>query len=180
VLDRVGVVRASLIKELLEVIHRRLRLTLGTAYVGLLVVATVVTHRKCGLLMTLLAPLLATNAALPSILDDDIERRFLAAAWGRVKLGRLIADDVLGVDATQLLGGVLDSVNRYLKGPYQWCVTRTASRHLSLQPLRVMAVFPPAARLIVVWVPCMLLRLRAHMIGPPMHWGLDMWALPLQ
>jgi hypothetical protein len=36
-----------------------------------------------------------------------------------VKLDRLIIDDVLGVDAAQLLGGVLDGVDRCLKRTYQ-------------------------------------------------------------
>jgi hypothetical protein len=43
-------------------------------------------------------------------LHDDVVRRLSAAAWGRVKLGCLIADGVLGGDTTQLLGGIFDGV----------------------------------------------------------------------
>jgi hypothetical protein len=47
----------------------------------LLVVAAIITDHRCDLLMTLLAPLLAALRAHPSILDDDIERRFPTASW---------------------------------------------------------------------------------------------------
>jgi hypothetical protein len=82
VLDWVGVVRASLLKELLEVVRGRLRLTLASACDGhdvhhngaacLLVDAIIIVDRGCGLLAALLAPLLATLGAHFGILDDDI------------------------------------------------------------------------------------------------------------
>jgi hypothetical protein len=55
--------------------------------------------------------LLDALGALPGILDDDVRRHFPTAAWSQVKLGHLIADDVLGVDAMQLLNGVLDGID---------------------------------------------------------------------
>jgi hypothetical protein len=77
--DRVGVVRANLLKELLEVVHGWPRLTLAAAYDScdthhngvacLFVYATAVIGRGCGLLVVLLAPLLA---ALLDIPDDDV------------------------------------------------------------------------------------------------------------
>jgi hypothetical protein len=140
----------------------------------LLVVATVIAGCGSGLLTALLSPLLATHSALPSILDDDVERRFLTAARCWVKLGHLVADDVLGGDATWLLSCVLDGVGRCLKGPYQWHVTRAASRYLSPCPVRVTVVFPLSIVLAMAWVLCTPLRLRAHLMGPP---ALDMWAL---
>jgi hypothetical protein len=89
VLDRVGVARASLLKELLEVIYGWSCMMLATAcgvrrayHAGatrLLVVVTVIVDRGCGLLTALLVPLLA---ALPSILDDGIGRCFPTATWG--------------------------------------------------------------------------------------------------
>jgi hypothetical protein len=104
VLDGVGVVRASLLKGLLEVVHGRSRLTLpaacgrcGMPHVGvpcLLVDATVVVGHGCGLLAMLLAPLLAALGALLGILDGNVMRCSPAASWGWAKLGRLVADGV--------------------------------------------------------------------------------------
>jgi hypothetical protein len=111
------------------VICGRPHLTLATACCGhgahhtkaarLLVVATVIAGYGCGLLIVLLAPLLSTLGTLLGILDDDVRRCFLTAAWDRVKLGHLFADGVPGGDAAQLLGGVLDGVNQCLKRSYQ-------------------------------------------------------------
>jgi hypothetical protein len=81
----------------------------------LLVDTTVIVSRVCGLFVTLLTPLLATLGALLGILDDNVGRRFPAATWGWVKLGRLVADGILGGDAAQLLGGVLDGVDQCLE-----------------------------------------------------------------
>jgi hypothetical protein len=82
VLDGVGVVQASLLQEVLEVICGWPRLTLATAYscrgayharaARLLVVATVITGRRCDLLTALLASLLATHGTLLTIMDDNI------------------------------------------------------------------------------------------------------------
>jgi hypothetical protein len=69
--------------------------------------------------------------ALPSILYDDVGRRLLAATWGWVKLGHLIADSVLGINTTQLLGGVLNGADQSRETTYEWYVVRTASRHIS-------------------------------------------------
>jgi hypothetical protein len=79
VLDGVGVVQASLLKELLKVVCGRPRLTLAAAYGGrgahqagairLLVVATIIDGRDCSLLMVLFVPL---PSALLGILDDDV------------------------------------------------------------------------------------------------------------
>jgi hypothetical protein len=78
----------------------------------LLVDATIAIGRGCGVLAALLAPLLATLLGIP---DDDIGRCFPVFTWGWVKLSRLVPDGVLGGDAVQLLGGVLDGVGRFLK-----------------------------------------------------------------
>jgi hypothetical protein len=82
VLDEVGVVRASLLKDLLEVVHGRPRLMLPAACNSramhhdgaacLLVDATIIISHGCGLLAPLLVPLLAALGALLDILDDDI------------------------------------------------------------------------------------------------------------
>jgi hypothetical protein len=93
-----------------------------------------------------------------------------------VKLGRLIADSVPGVDAAQLLDGVLDGVDQGLTESYQRHIARAASRHLSPWPLRVTVVFPPATGLAMARVLLTLLRLRAHLTGPLACRGLDMWA----
>jgi hypothetical protein len=61
-------------------------------------------------------PLLATLGTLPGVLDDNVGRCLPAAAWGRVKLGHLVADGALVSDAMRLLGGILDGVGRCLKG----------------------------------------------------------------
>jgi hypothetical protein len=92
--------------ELLEVVRGRSRLMLAVACDShsahhdgaacLLVDAAIIVSCGCSLLAALLAPLLA---ALLGILDDDVGRHFAAAAWGWVKLDRLIFDDVLGGDA---------------------------------------------------------------------------------
>jgi hypothetical protein len=112
VLDGVGVVRASLLKELLEVVQGRPRLTLatvcdshgmhhdGAAY--LLVNAIIIIGHCCGFLMVLLETLLAALGSLLSILDDDIGRQFPGPALGSVKLGCIVVDGVLGCGAMQL------------------------------------------------------------------------------
>jgi hypothetical protein len=48
-----------------------------------------------------------------------------------VKLGHLVVDGILGGDAAQLLGGVLDGVDQCLKRSYQWHIVCVTSRHLS-------------------------------------------------
>jgi hypothetical protein len=89
VLDGVGVVRASLLKELLEVIRGRPCLTLVTACGGrnmhhagaalLLVATAVIIDRVYGLLTALLVPLLVALGTLSGILDDNVGRCFPAA-----------------------------------------------------------------------------------------------------
>jgi hypothetical protein len=119
-LDGVGVVRASLLKDLLEVVHGRPRLMLPAACNSR---ATHHDGAPACLLMPpsssamvavswamLLVPLLAALGTHLDIMDDDIGWCFPAATWGWVKLGRLVADGILGDDATQLLGGLLDDV----------------------------------------------------------------------
>jgi hypothetical protein len=66
---------------------------------------------------TLIAPPLAALGALPYALDGDVGRRLPVAAcfrllssWGKTKFGRLTTGGVLGGDASQLLGGVPESV----------------------------------------------------------------------
>jgi hypothetical protein len=126
VLDGVGVVQTSLLKELLEVVHGRPRMMLAAAccnhdvhHIGaacLLAITTVTISRGCGLFKTLLAPLPATLGTLPSILDGDVEQCLPAVARGRAKLGRLAAGGILGGDATQLVSGVPDVVGRCQEG----------------------------------------------------------------
>jgi hypothetical protein len=144
-LDGVGVVQASLLQELFEVVCGRPRLTLaaasgcrdahhpGAAY--LLANATVAIGCNCGLLVVLLAPPLAALGALHGVLDGDVMRHFPTAAQGWEKLERFIADGVLGGDATPLLGGALGDVGRCLERMQQWYVARVASRHPKHCPL---------------------------------------------
>jgi hypothetical protein len=63
------------------------------------------------------APLFATLDALLSVVDGDVGRHHLAAAWGRLstslgrtKHGNLLADVMLGGDATRLLECVPEKV----------------------------------------------------------------------
>jgi hypothetical protein len=118
VLDGVGVVWACLFKELLEVVHGWPRLMLATAYdhrsvlhvraACLLLDVAIIVDRDCGLLAVLLVPPIAALCALLSILDGDIRQCSPATTRGRVKLGHLVADGVLGGDASPLLDGVLE------------------------------------------------------------------------
>jgi hypothetical protein len=81
-LDGVGVVQANLLKELLDVVRGQSCLTLAASYDShgarhdgaacLLVNATIIIGRGCGLLAVLLAPLLAAPGALLDILDNDV------------------------------------------------------------------------------------------------------------
>jgi hypothetical protein len=73
------------------------------------VVVVMVGHDR-GPLRALLVPLLA---ALLGTVDGDVGRCLLAAAWGRLpdslgrtKVGRLVANGILGGDAAWLLNGV--------------------------------------------------------------------------
>jgi hypothetical protein len=82
VLDRVGVVQTSHLKEFLEVFRGQLHLTLAAAYgshnahhtgaTHWLAIATIAIGYGCGLLKTLLAPLPAALGSLPTVLDGDI------------------------------------------------------------------------------------------------------------
>jgi hypothetical protein len=77
VLDGVGVIRARLHQELLEVVCGQPRLTLAadhTAVICLLVIATVSVSHGCSLLKSLLVPLPAALGTLPSILGGDFGR----------------------------------------------------------------------------------------------------------
>jgi hypothetical protein len=104
VLDGVRVVGEGHLEELLKVVCRRSCLALANAYGShdaphagaacYLIVATFVVGCDYYPLRTLLAPLLAALG----ILDDDVRRHLLAAAWGRfptawgrAKFGHLIA-----------------------------------------------------------------------------------------
>jgi hypothetical protein len=81
VLDGVGIVQESFLKELLKVVHGLLCLMLAAVCDGrgachdgaasLHVDTAIVIGRGCGLLAALLTPLLAALTALLSILDDD-------------------------------------------------------------------------------------------------------------
>jgi hypothetical protein len=81
-----------------------------------LVVATITIGRGHDLPRLLLAPLLAALGALPGVLDGSISRHFPVVAQGRLKLGCLIAGDVLGGDTVQLPGGVPDCISWCLEG----------------------------------------------------------------
>jgi hypothetical protein len=101
----VGIVWTSLLKELLEVVSGRLRLTLAAAcgshdvhHAGaacLPAVATVAVGCGCSLLKTLLAPLPTALGTLLDVLDGDIGRCLPTNAPARAKLGRLVAGGVL-------------------------------------------------------------------------------------
>jgi hypothetical protein len=62
----------------------------------LLVVATVIIGRGCGLLKVLLAPLPTALGSLPGIMESDVGRCLPTVALGHVELGRLAAGGVLG------------------------------------------------------------------------------------
>jgi hypothetical protein len=116
----------------------------------LLADVTVVVGRDCGLLVALLAPLLAALGALLGGLDGVVGQGFPAAAWGRVKLGCLVADGVLGGHTAPLLDGARGDVRRCLERPQQWYVTRAPSRHPNQWPPRFMAGPPSPTWLIVM------------------------------
>jgi hypothetical protein len=108
VLDKVGVVQASLLKGLLEVVCGQSRLTLATIYdscgmnhdeATCLLTDAIIVGRGCDLLAAQLALLLAALGDLLDVMDDNIGRCFPAVAWGWVMLGHLVADGVLGDDA---------------------------------------------------------------------------------
>jgi hypothetical protein len=130
--DGVCVVRASYLKESLEVVCRWPRLTLvavcgscDTPRVGatcLPVVAIIVVGHGRGPLRMLVAPLLAALSAILGTVDGNIERCLLAATWGRLpaSLGGMMCDHLTagGVrvgDAVRLLGGVPKNVT-----PFVW------------------------------------------------------------
>jgi hypothetical protein len=104
VLDEVGMVWVSLLKELLEVVHGQSCLMLaavcdshGVRHVQvsyLLINAAIGGGCSCSLLEALLAPLVAALG----VLDDDVRRHFPAAAFW-VKLAHFAADSSLGGDA---------------------------------------------------------------------------------
>jgi hypothetical protein len=83
-----------------------------------------VLHR--GPLQTLISPLLATIDALLGVVASDIGQRLLAAAWarlptslGRKKFSHLVAGGIVGGDAVQLLGGVLENIAVFAPGGFR-------------------------------------------------------------
>jgi hypothetical protein len=172
VLDRVGMVRVSLFKKLLKVVHGRSCLMLAAAYghrgmlhtsaASLSVDAILVIGRD--LLAVLLVPLLA---ALLGILECDIRRCSSAVARGWVKLGHPVAGGVLSSDATPLLGGVLDGVGRCLKRPQQRPAMHVACRDPCHCPPGIMAGLPLPAGFVVTWVPHAPVGLRIYLAGSP-------------
>jgi hypothetical protein len=116
---------ACFLKELLEVVRGLLRLRLAAIHdlydviragaACSLVGATVIIG--CGLLAMLLAPFLASLGSLLGSLDGDIGRRRLAAAQGRLELGRHGADGVMGDDAAPFFSGALRGICRRVEGP---------------------------------------------------------------
>jgi hypothetical protein len=107
VLDSVGVIQARFFEELLKVVLKRSCLVLavthglcgmiGTGAIRSLIDAAVAVG--CGLLVALIAPLLAGLGALLSTLDCYTERCFPAADHGWLKSCRLGTDGVMGGDA---------------------------------------------------------------------------------
>jgi hypothetical protein len=107
VLNGVSMVWVSLLEEHLKVECGWPRLVLAATYdshdthhtraARLLVVATIVVDRGCGLLKTLLVPFPAAPCTLPSILDGNVRRCLLAVTWGQAKLGHLAGGGVLVV-----------------------------------------------------------------------------------
>jgi hypothetical protein len=71
----------------------------------------------CGLLTTLFMPLLACLNTLLGALDGNIGRCFLAAAQGRLKLGRLSDGNAKGGDIAPSFGGASRGVDRYVESP---------------------------------------------------------------
>jgi hypothetical protein len=85
--------------------------------VCLLVYATVIVYHSYGLLAALLVPLLIALGTLLGILGGDVGQCSPADTQGWTKLARLVADGVLGGNASPLLGGPLEGLNWCLKRP---------------------------------------------------------------
>jgi hypothetical protein len=93
----------------------------------LLVVATIVVDRGCGLLKMMLAPFPTALGTFPSVLDGDVRWCLPAVAWGPAKLGRLAAGGILGGDVAQLLGGIPEDISQCMEGLFQRHVASAAS-----------------------------------------------------
>jgi hypothetical protein len=85
---------AGLLEESLEVVCRQSSLALAAACGShdaphieaacFLIIAAIIVGRGCSPLRMLLAPLLATLGTLTGIVDGDVGRRLLVAAWGHL------------------------------------------------------------------------------------------------
>jgi ABC-type uncharacterized transport system YnjBCD ATPase subunit len=89
-------------------VDRSLRGVFRTGAACLLVDVTIVIG--CGLLMVLLAPLLAGLNTLLSALDGDAGRRFPAATRGQLMLG---AGGMRGGDIVSSFGGASEGIGRH-------------------------------------------------------------------
>jgi hypothetical protein len=103
----------------------------------------------CGLLMALFMPLLTSLNALLGILDGNAERRFLAAARSRLKLGRLSAGGARGGDVTPSFGGASGGIDRHTEAPRPCSAKSTSLGCSCYHPLGVEVLSPPSARLLV-------------------------------
>jgi hypothetical protein len=111
VLDGVGVVWASLLKELLEVVYGQPHLQLAAACGScdahharatyLLAIATSIIGHDYSLLNALLANLTAALGTLPDILESGVGRCLPDVAWGREKFGSLTTGGILDGDGVQ-------------------------------------------------------------------------------
>jgi hypothetical protein len=157
VLDGVCMVWAGCLNEFLEVVYRRLCLTLDTAlssrdvlHVGAIlffVVVVVIAGRGYDSLRTPLSPLLAILGILLDVLDDDdgwcrsavAEDRF-PVAWFKERPDCLLVGGVFGGDVKQLFGGVSDDVVQCSEASWE---PRASSECLWPQALRTEVVYLP-------------------------------------
>jgi hypothetical protein len=117
-------IRAHFLKELLEVVFNMSYLALaiacglcsviGTGATRLLIDATI--DVSCGLLVVLLAPLLASLGCLLSTLDGDAGQCFPTADWGWSKSRRIATGGVMGGDSVSSFGGALGGLSQHVEG----------------------------------------------------------------
>jgi hypothetical protein len=82
-----------------------------------------------------------------------------------VKFSRPVIGGILGGDAAQLLGGVLENVAWCLVGWSLLCVVHADSRRLRPCPLGVMVVCLSVAAFALVWVQRVAFRLHTHVLS---------------
>jgi hypothetical protein len=128
-------------------VARNLRGVFRAGAACLLVDVTIVIG--CGLLMALLAPLLAGINTLLGALDGDAGRRFPAATRGQLMLG---AGGMRGGDIVLSFGGASGGIGRHAERSRSNSAMSMALGHSCRHPLGAEAMSPPSARLIMARV----------------------------